>query len=259
MSNILELYRQYIGNPTAQAVGGFGRGMFGLEQPEYLQNELGREAYRTGQAVGNMPAVAAPVGAFKAAANLPELATAIGALPFKSSLGKAFDDVLKYFHPESVNSAVREAKAGKGKETIVLMRPEDFLASARPFQNGPEAERLKSIRDAMDENKPLDDIPYLTAFLSKDQNRARITGHEGRHRAVVFMERGIPYMPVRLRQGETLPGKGAWGGINYRDMRNEDVFRLPSKVKAETAHIEDKADFFLTNPFLTDSIGDTTR
>ncbi len=82
MSNILELYRQYIGNPTAQAVGGFGRGMFGLEQPEYLQNELGREAYRTGQAVGNMPAVAAPVGAIKAATQVPE---AIGMLGAKAS------------------------------------------------------------------------------------------------------------------------------------------------------------------------------
>jgi hypothetical protein len=82
MSNILELYRQYIGNPTAQAVGGFGRGMFGLEQPEYLQNELGREAYRTGQAVGNMPAVAAPVGAIKAVTQVPE---AIGMLGTKAS------------------------------------------------------------------------------------------------------------------------------------------------------------------------------
>lgn len=259
MSNPLELYQQYVGNPTARAVGGFGRGMFGLEQPEYLQNELGREAYRTGQAVGNMPAIAGPVGAVKAAANLPELATAIGALPFKSSLGKAFDESLKYFHPKEAEYAVREATAGKGKETIVLMRPEDFLASAKPFKNGPEPERLKSIRDAMDENKPLDDIPYLTAFLSKDQSRAKITGHEGRHRAVVFMEKGIPFMPVRLRAGETLPGKGAWGGINYRDMRNEEIYRLPSKVKSETENMKDRSDFFLTNPFFTDSIGDTTR
>lgn len=62
-------YQQNIGQPFANLAGPFGRGLLGLEKPEYGEEQ----AYRTGQAVGNMPAVGAPVGAFKAAAQVPGL------------------------------------------------------------------------------------------------------------------------------------------------------------------------------------------
>ena len=62
-------YQQNIGQPFANIAGPFGRGLLGLERPEYGEEQ----AYRTGQAMGNMPAVSAPVGAFKAAAQVPGL------------------------------------------------------------------------------------------------------------------------------------------------------------------------------------------
>lgn len=62
-------YQQNIGQPFANVAGPFGRGLLGLERPEYGEEQ----AYRTGQAVGNMPAVSAPVGAFKAAMQAPGL------------------------------------------------------------------------------------------------------------------------------------------------------------------------------------------
>jgi hypothetical protein len=62
-------YQQNIGQPFANIAGPFGRGLLGLERPEYGEEQ----AYRTGQAIGNMPAVSAPVGAFKAAAQVPGL------------------------------------------------------------------------------------------------------------------------------------------------------------------------------------------
>ena len=62
-------YQQNIGQPFANVAGPFGRGLLGLDRPEYGEEQ----AYRTGQAVGNMPAVSAPVGAFKAAAQVPGL------------------------------------------------------------------------------------------------------------------------------------------------------------------------------------------
>lgn len=62
-------YQQNIGQPFANVAGPFGRGLLGLDKPEYGEEQ----AYRTGQAVGNMPAVSAPVGAFKAAAQVPGL------------------------------------------------------------------------------------------------------------------------------------------------------------------------------------------
>jgi len=64
-----QAYQQNIGQPFANVAGPFGRGLLGLDKPEYGQEQ----AYRTGQAVGNMPAVSAPVGAFKAAMQAPGL------------------------------------------------------------------------------------------------------------------------------------------------------------------------------------------
>jgi hypothetical protein len=64
-----QAYQQNIGQPFANVAGPFGRGLLGLDRPEYGEEQ----AYRTGQAVGNMPAVSAPVGAFKAAIQAPGL------------------------------------------------------------------------------------------------------------------------------------------------------------------------------------------
>jgi hypothetical protein len=64
-----QAYQQNIGQPFANVAGPFGRGLLGLDRPEYGEEQ----AYRTGQAVGNMPAVSAPVGAFKAAMQAPGL------------------------------------------------------------------------------------------------------------------------------------------------------------------------------------------
>lgn len=64
-----QAYQQNIGQPFANVAGPFGRGLLGLDKPEYGEEQ----AYRTGQAVGNMPGVNAPVGAFKAAMQAPGL------------------------------------------------------------------------------------------------------------------------------------------------------------------------------------------
>lgn len=71
-----QAYQQNIGEPFAAVVGGAGRGYLGLDKPEY-GGLLAEETYRMGQAMGNMPGVGAPAGAFKvgmqAAANVPGL------------------------------------------------------------------------------------------------------------------------------------------------------------------------------------------
>jgi hypothetical protein len=76
-----QAYQQNIGQPFANVAGPFGRGLLGLDKPEYGQEQ----AYRTGQAVGNMPAVSAPVGAFKAAMQAPEAIGAVAAITPKAA------------------------------------------------------------------------------------------------------------------------------------------------------------------------------
>lgn len=81
MRSAIETYQRMIGQPAAQLIGGGVRGFLGLDVPSYA-TDLGREAYRTGQAMGNMPGIGAPAGAFKAAAMgaqaLPAVAGELG-------------------------------------------------------------------------------------------------------------------------------------------------------------------------------------
>jgi hypothetical protein len=81
MRSAVDLYQRMIGQPAAQLIGGGVRGFLGLDVPSYA-TDLGREAYRTGQAMGNMPGIGAPAGAFKAAAMgaqaLPAVAGELG-------------------------------------------------------------------------------------------------------------------------------------------------------------------------------------
>jgi hypothetical protein len=79
MPGLLDAYRQNIGDPFAQLVGGAGRGYLGLGVPAYA-NSMGMDAYRTGQALSNMPGLGAPAGLLKAAANAPEALVAMGGL-----------------------------------------------------------------------------------------------------------------------------------------------------------------------------------
>lgn len=81
-------YQQNIGQPFANVAGPFGRGLLGLERPEYGQEQ----AYRTGQALSNMPGTGAPAGLLKAAAQMPELASLLGAIvPGLKGVQKAVD------------------------------------------------------------------------------------------------------------------------------------------------------------------------
>jgi hypothetical protein len=79
MPGLLDAYRQNIGDPFAQLVGGAGRGFLGLGVPAYA-GSMGMDAYRTGQALSNMPGLGAPAGLLKAAANAPDVAAMLGGL-----------------------------------------------------------------------------------------------------------------------------------------------------------------------------------
>lgn len=81
-------YQENVGQPFANVAGPFGRGLLGLEKPEYGQEQ----AYRTGQALSNMPGTGAPAGLLKAASQMPELVSLLGAIvPGVKGAQKAID------------------------------------------------------------------------------------------------------------------------------------------------------------------------
>jgi hypothetical protein len=105
LNALVSAYQRYIGQPAAQLIGGGVRGFLGLDVPSYA-TDLGREAYRTGQAIGNMPGPNAPSGAFKAAAKVaPEAAMFIGALAKtwdRASNAKAVEMEARGVDPRSI-------------------------------------------------------------------------------------------------------------------------------------------------------------
>jgi len=116
-------YQQNIGQPFANIAGPFGRGLLGLERPEYGEEQ----AYRTGQAFGNAPAVKAPVGAFKAAMQAPELLAAMGAIAPKGA--------------RKVAEALTEAKTLKNApqdEALEIARQNAVKMLGLPENNTPE-------------------------------------------------------------------------------------------------------------------------
>jgi hypothetical protein len=123
MPGLLDAYRQNIGDPFVQLVGGAGRGFLGLGVPAYA-GSMGIDAYRAGQALSNMPGLGAPAGLLKAAANAPDVAAMLGGLLSKG-VGKLAktkapqDDALELARQNAVkmlglpenNTAMDRAKA----------------------------------------------------------------------------------------------------------------------------------------------------
>jgi len=127
-------YQQNIGQPFANVAGPFGRGLLGLDRPEYGEEQ----AYRTGQAMGNMPAVSAPVGAFKAAAQIPGI---LEALPLLAGMSYRVSTPLKVdpsvgtrFEREFIGGLAEKTpiNAETLKDASVMIMPWD--ASSRNYK-----------------------------------------------------------------------------------------------------------------------------
>jgi hypothetical protein len=103
-------------------VGGAARGYFGLDKPTYANEE----AYRTAQAIGNMPGFGAPAGIFKAAANAPEVAAALGGLLGKPGVGKLAQSAPKMKAPQDEALEIARKNAVK-----MLGLPENNTAMDR--------------------------------------------------------------------------------------------------------------------------------
>ena len=104
---LLDAYRQYVGDPFASMVGGAARGYLGLEKPTYANEE----AYRTAQALGNMPVIGGPAGFVKAAMNAPDALVAMGGLLGKAGAGKLAQSASKLTAPrdKALETAAKNA------------------------------------------------------------------------------------------------------------------------------------------------------
>lgn len=149
-------YQQNIGQPFANIAGPFGRGLLGLERPEYGEEQ----AYRTGQALGNMPGTGAPAGLLKAAAQAPEIVGMLGTL---AALGTKSAPVSKVnFGQEATRKSINDL--------IKYMSD-----TGQPYTSGP----LPKGTDANSMLATLNDLDYYLGMVPPpqyitDANKAKV-------------------------------------------------------------------------------------
>lgn len=103
----------------------------------------------------------------------------------------------KFFSQEPIKQAIKEAKNYKSRETLVFMKPKQFLEVASQ-RFTPDKEKLDNIRHVIELGDTLSDVPYLKTDQI-DGFDFKVVGHEGRHRAMFLNTVNINYMmPVRI-------------------------------------------------------------
>lgn len=175
----------------------------------------------------------------------------IGVLPFIPSLAgiiknSPLKDATELFKPSKVKHALEETADPMAKERLVYMKLDDFLNSAKKIEN-PREEKIKSIKEALDNNIPLDDVPYLIIRTDSKNKRGQVVGHEGRHRAMVLKERGYDYMPVRIMTKQQMTKREK----DLIEKRNKEIEGLPSKIRQQ-----ENFENVLNNPFRNELLKD---
>jgi hypothetical protein len=87
--------------------------------------------------------------------------------------------------------------AFKSRSRVVDM-PIDYFSQMADKLSVPDAEKMTAIRDVLNAGNKLETLPllYIDDVLG---GTSKVTGHEGRHRALALKERGYTHMPVEVR------------------------------------------------------------
>lgn len=157
---------------------------------------------------------------------------------FKESLeGEHINDHLlshetdKHFDSKELNDAKELNTKWKSRDRFMYMPIKHFLMMAKPLKNGPYKDDAEK---AFKAGIPWSDIPYLQIdHYDKDDSddgisHAKVTGHEGRHRALVLKDHGYTHMPVILETHN----------IRWSEQDNPNKFDYkddwPEYIKSET-------------------------
>jgi len=144
----------------------------------------------------------------------------LSAVPFVGGAARVAKKA-KRFTDKAMKTASKEANAFKGKTTMVDMNIDDYLSLAEYGVDAGKTKALKNIEE-------FDDVPYLK--MKFDGDTAKVTGHEGRHRARRLKEMGETSMPVRMKGDE----------IRF-DQQNPSDWdfqkQWPTKIESETGGI----------------------
>jgi len=102
-----------------------------------------------------------------------------------------------YFAPEALKNARKQLDDHKSRETLVYLTPEQFLRMAEPIPPNSSTHKAEGVAKALDEGSKLTDVLYLRLGEG-----GRVKGHDGRHRAMALMERGVQRVPVKIKSDD---------------------------------------------------------
>lgn len=102
-------------------------------------------------------------------------------------------DATEMFNPTAVEHGMPVKY--KARDRLISMRIEDFLMLAR---SGHDTAKERGVNKLIRTSTRFETLPYLYFEIEKD-GEAKVTGHEGRHRARALLQLGYKTMPVELR------------------------------------------------------------
>ena len=203
-----------------------GQGFLGLEP-----GRRGSEAYRTGQALSNLPALALPAAAIKGTGKAKDVLKAI-----KKSEGEKLVTLLKEFREEGNRAALRRLERigdeapyaaeridldalrsalsrGDNADLLAIISPKDFKYLAAQLNSdywtAPDVGKIQapagmSVQEYVTylgqaaKEKGFKDIPFLEYGEHLGTTRLGVKGHEGRHRMKALEELEDEKALVRL-------------------------------------------------------------
>lgn len=117
------------------------------------------------------------------------------------------------------------------------------------------------VTELANNNISFNEIPFLN-FIHDGEGTARVTGHEGRHRAKLLLELNVTEMPVLLRHTYDQNGQVMfWHKMNSKDNKFYDIWpeRLYGEIGASEETNKNSKNYikFPINDLRVDLISDT--
>lgn len=134
----------------------------------------------------------------------------------------------KFFDQKALDLARNQND--QSRERLIYMNPKDFLDVAMA---GFDKSKSKRVSDMVKNNEKFSDVPFLS-FTHDGEGTAKVTGHEGRHRARALMDMGITEMPVVVKHVYDANGQAMRWGSLAKDFKDE----YPRKLYAEHGDTE---------------------
>jgi len=146
---------------------------------------------------------------------------------------RSLRDATEAFDPKEI------AKSGetgfKSRYKLINMDIDDFLRLAKL---GKQDAKLAEANDRVKNGVPFTSIPYL--YMDREGKNLRVTGHEGRHRAMALKQAGYATMPVEIRSD-----------IRWSEQTDPERFdyepNWPERIYAQEGALRE--DFSIAMPF----------